>query len=122
LTAYPEGASFPWATPGNPRFSAGDVPAALHSRTRKPRKAFQFLSFAFIRGSILPGIPHAILEDVHISVGDEVDVSARDGVIIVQPAKRIRGRCKLEDLLARIPKNYRAEEQDWGDPRGKEVW
>ena len=67
-------------------------------------------------------IPRAILDEAHISVGDEVDVSTRDGVIIVQPTKRIRGRRKLEDLLARIPKNYRAKEQDWGGPRGKEAW
>jgi len=67
-------------------------------------------------------IPHEILEEVHISVGDEVDVTAREGIIIVRPTKQIRGRRKLEDLLARIPKNYRAEEQDWGEPRGKEAW
>jgi len=28
----------------------------------------------------------------------------------------------LEELIARIPKGYKAKEFDWGKPRGKEVW
>jgi antitoxin MazE len=67
-------------------------------------------------------IARDVLEDAHVAVGDEVDVSAGDGIIIVTPVKRVRGRQNLQELLSRIPKDYRAEEIGWGEPRGKETW
>ena len=63
-----------------------------------------------------------VLEDAHISVGDDVDVRARDGLIVVEPARRVRGKQSLKELVSRIPKNYKVEETDWGQPVGKEVW
>lgn len=63
-----------------------------------------------------------VLEDAHISVGDDVDVTARDGMIVVAPARRIRGKRSLKELVSRIPKNYKAKETDWGEPVGGEVW
>ena len=63
-----------------------------------------------------------VLEDAHISVGDEVDVLARDGVIVIAPARRIRGKQSLQELVSRIPKDYKTEEVDWGEPVGREVW
>ena len=63
-----------------------------------------------------------LLEDAHISVGDDVDVTARDGLIVIAPARRIRGRQSLKELVSRIPKNSKAEETDWGKPIGREVW
>jgi antitoxin MazE len=63
-----------------------------------------------------------LLTDVRLAVGDEVDISVREGIMIVAPAKRIRGRHSIEDLAARIPKNYQPREVDWGEPAGKEVW
>ena len=49
-----------------------------------------------------------VLEETHISVGDPVDVSTRDGVIVIAPIRRsVRGRLNLEELVSRIPKNYR---------------
>ena len=63
-----------------------------------------------------------LLEDAQFDVGDEVDVSFKNGVMIVKPAKRIRGRHNLKDLVARIPQNYETGEVDWGEPVGKEIW
>ena len=63
-----------------------------------------------------------VLEDACISLGDDVDVAARDGMIIIAPARRIRGKVSLQELVSRIPKNYSSEETDWGKPLGKEVW
>jgi len=57
-----------------------------------------------------------------VGLGDEVDVSPEEGVIIIRPVKPVRKRHNLEALLSRIPKNYRAAELDWGGPRGKEEW
>jgi antitoxin MazE len=63
-----------------------------------------------------------LLADAQLDVGDEVDISVKDGIMIIAPAKRIRGRHSLKDLVARIPKNYQHSEVDWGEPVGKEAW
>ncbi len=63
-----------------------------------------------------------LLEDAQLDVGDEVDVSVKDGIMIVKPVNRIRGRHNLKDLVARIPQNYESDEIDWGEPVGKEGW
>ena len=63
-----------------------------------------------------------LLMDAQLGVGDEVDISVKDGVMIVTPAKRIRGRHSLKDLVSRIPENYQTDEVDWGKPVGKEIW
>ena len=67
-------------------------------------------------------ISKRVLEDAHISVGDDVDVVVREGCIIVKPATRVRGKCGLKQLVARIPKGYRPKEVDIGPPVGKEAW
>ncbi len=63
-----------------------------------------------------------VLEDACISVGDDVDVAVRDGLIVIAPVRRIRGRQSLKELVSRIPKNYQPGETDWGRPVGREVW
>ena len=63
-----------------------------------------------------------VLEDARIAVGDSVDVAARDGVIVIAPVKRIRGKQSLQELVSRIPRNYKTRGVDWGEPVGKEVW
>ena len=63
-----------------------------------------------------------VLEDAHISVGDDVDVTTKDGLIVIAPARRIRGKYSLKELVSRIPKDYKSEELDWGEPAGGEVW
>jgi antitoxin MazE len=63
-----------------------------------------------------------VLEDARISVGDEVEVTVREGMILIVPARRVRGKVSLEQLLASIPRDYRTEELDWGPPTGKEAW
>ncbi len=63
-----------------------------------------------------------LLSNVDIDVGDSVEVSAREGELVVKPVKRIRGKYKIEDLVKQIPEDYKPEELDWGQPSGKEVW
>ena len=63
-----------------------------------------------------------VLEDACISVGDEVDVTARDGMIVIAPVRRVRGKQSLQELVSRIPRNYETREIDWGETVGREVW
>jgi antitoxin MazE len=63
-----------------------------------------------------------LLSNVKVEVGDAVDVAVRDGVLVVTPVRRVRGGHDLRELVRRIPKGYKPEELDWGQPVGKEVW
>jgi antitoxin MazE len=62
------------------------------------------------------------MQEANLAVGDEVDVTVQEGRIIVMPSERIRGRYRLEDLVARMPEGYEPSEEDWGPPVGREAW
>lgn len=67
-------------------------------------------------------ISKQLLESARLAVGDEVDVDVRDGTIVVAPVQQVRGKHSLEDLVRRIPKDYKPTGEEWGDPVGKEAW
>jgi antitoxin MazE len=66
--------------------------------------------------------PKGVMEEAAIAVGDEVEVRVRRGAIVVRPARRVRGKVRLKDLLARMPAGCTPAEVDWGKPVGKEAW
>jgi antitoxin MazE len=63
-----------------------------------------------------------LVEEACLGIGDEVDVTVQNGIILVAPIRKIRGRYRIEDLVAQIPEDYQAGEVDWGEPVGKEEW
>jgi len=67
-------------------------------------------------------IPVKVLREAKLSIGDEVDVAVEGGRIVVEPSQRVRGTYRLEDLVARMPEEYAPEEENWGEPQGREVW
>ena len=71
-------------------------------------------------------LPKALLAALHLRVGAslEVALSPKKDAIIVKPATvpaRVRGRHRIEDLVAAMPKRYKAAEFGWGTS-GREVW
>ncbi|MBI5091931.1 MAG: AbrB/MazE/SpoVT family DNA-binding domain-containing protein [Candidatus Hydrogenedentes bacterium] len=66
-------------------------------------------------------IPRQALNEAHLTIGDDVEVSTRGGVILMTPFRRIRGARSLKELVSQIPKNHRAEETEWRIPAGKEA-
>ena len=60
-----------------------------------------------------------VLDLADIAVGDDVQIIIDDGQITV---KKTRSKYDLAELVARIPKRYRAKEVDFGPPVGKEEW
>ncbi|MCA9899107.1 MAG: transcriptional regulator/antitoxin, MazE [Ardenticatenaceae bacterium] len=64
----------------------------------------------------------AILAEAQIEVGDEVEVTVQDGKIVIEPSHYVRGRYKIEALVAEMPPEYEVEEVDWGTAVGKEKW
>lgn len=61
-----------------------------------------------------------LLERAGLKPGDEVEISVEDGSLVIVPARKIRGKYNLENLVARIPEDYQPEEVDWGKPSGSE--
>jgi antitoxin component of MazEF toxin-antitoxin module len=43
-----------------------------------------------------------VLEDVCISVGDDVEVATKDGVIVIAPAKHVRDKVSLQELVSSL--------------------
>lgn len=62
------------------------------------------------------------LEQARLAVGDEVEVQAGEGRLVVTPARRVRGRHRLADLVREIREDYRPGGEEWGDPTGRESW
>ena len=67
-------------------------------------------------------IPKNLLENSHINVGEEVDITVQEGKIIVESTNKIRGRYKIRDLVSKMPKDYEPKEENWGAPMGREIW
>jgi len=63
-----------------------------------------------------------ILEALSLSTGDGVSISVSSGNIVISPSKKQRKKVDLKRLLSKAPKGYNAEEINWGEPAGKEIW
>jgi antitoxin MazE len=64
-------------------------------------------------------IPRAMLDALHISEGDEVELMVEDGRLTARP---VNPRLTLESLVAAITPENCHKEIDWGKPVGNEVW
>lgn len=61
-----------------------------------------------------------VLERARISVGDDVEVIAGEEEILIK--KVSRPKFDLAEMVSRMPRRYRAREESFGKPVGKEEW
>lgn len=70
-------------------------------------------------------LPKSLLAALNLQTGSNVqlELNAKKDAIIVRPATttKVRGRHKIEDLVAAMPKNFKAAEFDFGT-EGRETW
>lgn len=66
-------------------------------------------------------VPEELLDDLGLSVGDEVNVTLRKGSIIITHRLPYRKRKDLQKLVAYV-QDTNARDTDWGTPTGREVW
>ena len=52
------------------------------------------------------------LEEAGIVAGEEVEITAQDGVILVESLRRSREKPRLRDLVSQIPDGNKAEEMN----------
>jgi antitoxin MazE len=63
-------------------------------------------------------IPAAILDAVHVSIDQDVDILAENGRIIIEP---LRKQVTLESLLSQVTPDNLHSEIDFGSSVGKET-
>lgn len=59
-----------------------------------------------------------VLENAHIAVGDDVEVVAGKGQIVIRRVPK--QRFNLAEMVSRMPKGYKVKEESFGRPVGKE--
>jgi antitoxin MazE len=52
-------------------------------------------------------IPKAILESLHIEIGDKIRIFLDGDRAVIEPVKKV----SLKELVSKIPENYRVEEE-----------
>lgn len=72
-------------------------------------------------------LPKSMIDTLGMTVGTSVtvEVSGDQSQITIKPIKEsrpIRGRHRIEDLVAESSPKAFAEDNNWGAPQGKEVW
>ena len=68
-------------------------------------------------------IPQQILKEARLDPGECIEITAKSGAITITAVEQSpRGRYNLAELIAKIPKDYRPEEVEWGPPQGREEW
>ncbi len=65
-------------------------------------------------------IPKAFAEETGLALNDEVEITIKDGQIILTPVKD--KAYSLDDLLAGVTPDNRHAEWDTGPTAGNEVW
>ena len=65
-------------------------------------------------------IPRAFAEEAGVEAGAEVNLTVRDGNLVVMPARRI-SYC-LSELVGKITAKNVHGEVDSGGPVGREIW
>lgn len=70
--------------------------------------------------SLAVRIPRAVAEDTRLGSGKAVEVTVRDGRIVIAPAHRQHFR--LDDLLKGVTARNRHAEVGTGAAVGREVW
>lgn len=77
------------------------------------------LAIAKWGNSLAVRLPRHVVQDAKLTEGQPVELSVRDGVVVVTP---VRKKFKLDELLAQASEQNRQAEVDWGEARGDEAW
>lgn len=66
-------------------------------------------------------MPKDIMDSLHLQVGDNVNITMLDGKVILEPIKKDILNYDLNELISKIPTDYKATE-DFDTIVGKEEW
>ncbi|MFA7572001.1 MAG: AbrB/MazE/SpoVT family DNA-binding domain-containing protein [Sulfurimonadaceae bacterium] len=66
-------------------------------------------------------MPKNIMESLQLHVGDDVNITILDGKVILEPIKKDILNYDLNNLISKIPSDYKASEE-FDTIIGKEEW
>lgn len=66
-------------------------------------------------------LPKQLITALNWKINDEFSLSRQDDKLIIEPMCP-RKRKTMKELFANFNGEYQAEEIDWGQPAGKEIW
>ena len=66
-------------------------------------------------------MPKDIMDNLHLQVGDNVNITMLDGKVIIEPIKKELLEYDLNELISKIPTDYKASEE-FDTTVGKEEW
>jgi len=64
-------------------------------------------------------LPAAALKELHMALGDRLDLKIEDGKLVLE---RAQPEYRLEDMVSRITTHNRHAPVDLGAPMGREAW
>ncbi len=65
--------------------------------------------------------PKDIMKELHLSIGDKVKILIENQKIVIEPIKQPRKKYDINDLVQKLPKNYKTYEE-FDDKKGIEEW
>lgn len=66
-------------------------------------------------------VPKDVMESLHLHIGDNVNITIKDGKAILEPIKNDIPKYNLDELVSKIPSNYEVKEE-FEETIGKEEW
>lgn len=65
--------------------------------------------------------PKDIMKDLHLAIGDKVNIFIQDNKVIIEPIQKEKIKYDINELVSKIPKEYRAKEE-FTSFVGQEEW
>ena len=65
--------------------------------------------------------PKDVMQSLHLCVGDKVNIFIEDDRAIIEPIKKEKIKYDINELVAKIPKDYKAQEE-FSSSAGLEEW
>lgn len=66
-------------------------------------------------------LPKKTLDDLHLKVGDRVEITEEGDRLVITPVRE-KKKYNIAELVAKIPADYQAVEEDFGPAVGAEAW
>ena len=66
-------------------------------------------------------VPKDVMENLHLNIGDDVNITIEDNKVILEPVKKEIPKYNLEELITKMPNNYTPKE-DITSAIGNEEW
>jgi len=67
-------------------------------------------------------LPKYLLAQASFEEGDDIEITAESGKIILRPVQKPLKGYRIEELFAEYEPDTSLTKEDWGLPSGKEVW